>query len=228
MSYRTISSFGNKVSEDKNPLPKIKKAEDKQALIANYKLVVIDIYADWCGPCKIVSPEFNKLFDKYNIPRVCVLAKEDVDLRLSPSVTVVPTFQFFYNGVLDSVITGADITQVETKIIEYLKKVQDEAEKERTTNMLPVPTPTSSKTLERPVVNLPPQLQKQFQYQEPQPPPITAPPSMEENPVVESPSVPMTESQSMNEGFQHAHSLRQQYYEKPAHLPMSLPIRRKM
>jgi thioredoxin 1 len=280
MSYRTISSFGNKNSVDNNHLHKITRKEDKQTLISNYKLVVIDIYADWCSPCKIVSPEFNKLYSKYNIDNVCTLAKENVDLGLSPSVTVVPTFQFFYKGVLDSIITGADITQVEGKIIEMLNKIEEETRKEKASTVAleknPLPPPPTKST----IVNLPPQLQKQFQYQDPtksvkqnntkskvaepvgqSPQYISTLPNLpkfqmsrgsggggassatnNEASVDETPSMTngepqietagetpaQTEVQSVNEGFQHAHNLRQQYNDTaPAHLPMSLPIRRK-
>jgi thioredoxin 1 len=276
MSYRTISSFGNKIQEDKNPLPKITRHEDKNILLNKYKLVVVDVNADWCSPCKIVSPQFNKLYSKYNIDNVCTLAKENVDLGLSPSVTVVPTFQFFYKGVLDSIITGADITQVEAKIIEMLNKIEEETLKEKASTVAieknPLPPPPTKST----IVNLPPQLQKQFQYQDPTKPvkqtntkskgvesigqtsqyistlpnlpkfqmsrgggggvgestttnevsvDETTPSSMTNDETV---TEPPTEIQSVNEGFQHAHNMRQEYYDSaPAHLPMSLPIRRK-
>ena len=94
-SYKKLSTFGEKKSEVDSLLPNILRIEDKTALIQNYKVVVIDVHADWCGPCKIVSPLFSELFKKYNIPGVCILAKENVDLKLSPSIQVVPTFQFF-------------------------------------------------------------------------------------------------------------------------------------
>jgi len=283
MSYRTISSFGNKIQEDKNPLPKITRHEDKNILLNKYKLVVVDVNADWCSPCKIVSPQFNKLYSKYNIDNVCTLAKENVDLGLSPSVTVVPTFQFFYKGNLDSIITGADITQVEAKIIEILNKIEEETRKEKASTVALEKNPLPPRPTKSTIVNLPPQLQKQFQYQDPtksvkqsnskskvtessvgqsqqyistlpnlpkfqmsrggdggdtssattneESVDETTPSSMENGETLSETNgettVP-TELQSVNEGFQHAHNLRQEYYDSaPAHLPMSLPIRRK-
>ena len=203
-SYKKLSAFGEKKSEVDSLLPNILRIEDKTALIQNYKVVVIDVHADWCGPCKIISPLFSELFKKYNIPGVCILAKENVDLKLSPSIQVVPTFQFFLYGQLDSVISGADITLVENKIIELI-------------NFQPTggpPNPPSNPVAPPPIESkVPPQLEPQFQYQQPPPPP--------------PPSSPRSVAQTQNEGFQHAHQSRQQYYEKPAQLPMSLPIRRK-
>jgi len=223
MSYKTISKFGNKEESEPNPLPKINTVPDKQYLASNNKLLVVNIHSHWCGPCKIVSPQFNELYKKYNIPGVCVLATENVDLRLSPSVTVVPTFQYFYNGSLDSVITGADITQVEGKIIQLLQQIQVDTERAKAS----VEAVPNNPPKEKPLVNLPPQLQKQFQYKLPERPTVGTELPSENNGMM---SLPAGESlQSSNEGFQHALNTRHnQYHEAPPQLPMSLPIRRKM
>ncbi len=62
--------------------------------------VVVDAYADWCGPCKMIAPIFSELsnalagkvkFVKFNVDREGPLAK-----RLG--VSAMPTFFFFKNG----------------------------------------------------------------------------------------------------------------------------------
>ena len=205
--YKKLSTFGEKKSESPEVvIPKILKIEDKMHLIQNYKVCVVDVYADWCGPCKIVSPLFSQLFTKYNIPGICILAKENVDLKLSPNIQVVPSFQFFLYGQLDSVISGADITLVENKIIELINS-----------NNPAIPPPPTPETVPPPQP-LPPQLQPNFQYQAPPPPP---PP---QQPMYNNNTMP---SQTQSEGFQHAHSVKQEFYEKPPQLPIQLPIRRK-
>jgi thiol-disulfide isomerase/thioredoxin len=198
--YRKLSTFGEKKIESEVVIPKILKIEDKMYLIQNYKVCVVDVYADWCGPCKIVSPLFSQLFTKYNIPGICILAKENVDLKLSPNIQVVPSFQFFLYGQLESIISGADITLVENKIIELINS---------NSVIPPPPTNPDSSAKEATAAPLPPQLQPQFQYQAP-PPPLTQPPN-----------------QTQSEGFQHAHNTKQEFYEKPPQLPIRLPIRRK-
>lgn len=125
-SYRKLSDIG--YSQQKENYEKIinvtqiKTIEDKQNLMRTNKICVIDVYADWCGPCKLIAPEFERLFQKYNINGVCALAKEDVDLKLSPNVRVVPTIQFFVDSKFDSIITGGDIEAIEKKIQELLKE----------------------------------------------------------------------------------------------------------
>ena len=57
------------------------------------KKVIIDFYADWCGPCKRIAPEFEKLAEKYTD---VVFLKVNVDNseKLSEfySVSALPTF----------------------------------------------------------------------------------------------------------------------------------------
>lgn len=64
------------------------------------KLIIVDFYADWCGPCKrleVVLSEFAQ-----NNPHIFV-AKIDVDestdIVQAMEVTAIPTIIFFYNGI---------------------------------------------------------------------------------------------------------------------------------
>jgi thioredoxin 1 len=128
MSYRKLNELGSsepassvtKKENYKTPsiVPEITTKEDKDSLIVNNRIVVVDVYADWCGPCQTIGPLFANLYDKYN--DVCKLVKENVDLRLSPTVQVVPTFQIFVEGKLKSQITGANLGEVESVIIASL------------------------------------------------------------------------------------------------------------
>ena len=116
-SYKTLAelSGGPKKSQQENytQVPEISSIDDKKALIANNKLVVVDIYASWCGPCQAMIPTYAKLHDKYK--GLAVIVKENVELRLSPSVTVVPTFLIYIDGQLKHQIVN-DIDAVEKVI----------------------------------------------------------------------------------------------------------------
>ena len=218
--YRKLSSFGNKSDEMNEKgesfidIINIKTIQEKKMLIENNKICVFYIYGDWCGPCKIASPLFIELSKKYNISGVCFLAKENVDLRLSPSIQVVPTFEFYFNGKMDSLITGADVTSVEEKIIEFLSFEQ----KEQPSTKQPVEPKNTQED------NQPPQMQKQFQYQY-QPQKEKEKETTQQQQLMSEQFIP---KQSSNEGYQHLNQSRQQHYEKPANLPMPLPIRRKI
>ncbi|MFW9897297.1 MAG: thioredoxin family protein [Candidatus Thorarchaeota archaeon] len=62
--------------------------------------VILDVYTEWCGPCKFVSPILEKLKNEGLIK----LIKEDLDRNRSLgerfSITAIPTLLFFNNGEL--------------------------------------------------------------------------------------------------------------------------------
>jgi thioredoxin 1 len=62
--------------------------------------VILDVYTEWCGPCKFVSPILEKLKNEGLIK----LLKEDLDknrpLGERFNVTAIPTLIFFKNGEL--------------------------------------------------------------------------------------------------------------------------------
>ena len=56
--------------------------------------VLVDFYADWCGPCKMLAPNLEKL--DYNILKVDV--DKFQDLAISYGVMSVPTLILFKGG----------------------------------------------------------------------------------------------------------------------------------
>jgi thioredoxin 1 len=126
MSYRKLSTIGITTKETFDVLvPEIQTAEDKKNMLSAYKICLIDVYADWCGPCKLTAPAFTKMFKNYNLNGVVGLAKENVELGLSRSVQVIPTFQFIVDGKLESVITGADMDTVEEKLVSLIQNLSN-------------------------------------------------------------------------------------------------------
>lgn len=70
--------------------------------------VVADFYADWCGPCQILSPLLTKIAEEYN--GKFILAKINVDSapKLSEKYNVmsIPSVKLFKNGKIKSEFTG--------------------------------------------------------------------------------------------------------------------------
>ena len=121
MSYKKLTDLGKSSRDDekmKDVVPEITTIDDKMSLITNNRLVVVDVFADWCSPCQTSAPLFANLYDNYK--DVCKLVKENVELRLSPTVHVIPTFQIFVEGKLTSQLTGVNLDDVEKKILEHL------------------------------------------------------------------------------------------------------------
>ena len=70
--------------------------------------VLVDFYADWCGPCKMVSPIVDEIADERQDIKVC---KVNVDkaqgLAMRFSVMSIPTLAVFKNGELVRIEAGA-------------------------------------------------------------------------------------------------------------------------
>jgi thioredoxin 1 len=81
----------------------IKVATDstfEDVVLKNDKPVVVDFWAAWCGPCKLVAPEMEKLAAKYE--GAIDIVKVDVDanpgLSRSFNIMSIPTIAFFAPG----------------------------------------------------------------------------------------------------------------------------------
>jgi len=62
--------------------------------------VIIDIYTQWCGPCKYVSPILEKLKDEGLIDLIQVDLDQNRPLGQAFGITAIPTFLFFKDGLL--------------------------------------------------------------------------------------------------------------------------------
>ena len=86
-------------------------------------LLIIDFYATWCGPCKAISPVFDKLSKQHESSTHIIFAQVDVDkakdVAQECGITAMPTFQFFKEGKKVDEVRGADVQQLTTKIGYY-------------------------------------------------------------------------------------------------------------
>lgn len=103
-------------------MQEIKSLSQFNKLKAN-PLLVIDFYATWCGPCKVISPVFDKLAKPHESSTSIIFAKCDVDkakdVAQACNITAMPTFQFFRQGKKVDEVKGADPQQLTTKIGYY-------------------------------------------------------------------------------------------------------------
>ncbi|KAK7943090.1 uncharacterized protein PG986_012203 [Apiospora aurea] len=72
------------------------------ALFKSTTYVVVDFYADWCGPCKQIAPHLEQLAFMYNLPGHFAIAKVNVDhtrdVAAQYGISAMPTFMFFKEG----------------------------------------------------------------------------------------------------------------------------------
>lgn len=77
------------------------KGDEFEKLILESSIVLVDFWADWCGPCKMFGPIFEKSSEKHED---IVFAKVDTEaereLAAAAGISSIPTLMAFRDGVL--------------------------------------------------------------------------------------------------------------------------------
>jgi thioredoxin 1 len=89
----------------------IKHATDdtfEELVLKSDRPVVVDFWAIWCGPCKMVAPELEKLAAKYEGAVDVVKVDVDANPRLSQAFNIlsIPTIAFFRPGAQPMGVAG--------------------------------------------------------------------------------------------------------------------------
>lgn len=74
-----------------------------QKKIQNGEKVVVDFWAKWCGPCKVLKPTFEKVSQSVisegkEVQMYTLDVEENRDLAVSLGIRAVPTIKAFSNG----------------------------------------------------------------------------------------------------------------------------------
>ncbi len=81
--------------------------------------VMVDFWAAWCGPCKMIAPTIEELAEEYNGQmKVCKLNTDDSpDIASQHQIMGIPSLLFFKEGkVIDKIVGAASKKQFKEKI----------------------------------------------------------------------------------------------------------------
>lgn len=99
-------------------------AENFETTISDNEIVLVDFWADWCGPCKRFGPIYEKSSDQH---RDVVYAKLDTDAnqQLSGQLGIegIPTLMAFREGVMVFNQAGALPGPALEQVIDAVKKL---------------------------------------------------------------------------------------------------------
>jgi thioredoxin 1 len=78
-------------------------------VLDNPKPVMVDFWAEWCGPCRMVSPILDEIASEYSdkIDIVKVNVDEEPELAMKYGVTGIPMMAVFQGGAIAKQMVGA-------------------------------------------------------------------------------------------------------------------------
>lgn len=88
---------------------KIQGSTFQDEVVKSAQPVVVDFYADWCGPCKIIEPVIHKLSEEYQGKVKFVKVDTDANQELAAQFGImsIPTVMFFAKGKVEDIVVGA-------------------------------------------------------------------------------------------------------------------------
>lgn len=93
---------------DNSSVIKLDESNFDRELTQDDKTLIVDFWAEWCGPCKMISPLLDEIArEKAGSVKVAkVNIDENQSLSLKYNIRAIPALLFFKNGQLRDQITG--------------------------------------------------------------------------------------------------------------------------
>ena len=86
----------------------VNKTNYQKEVIEAEGTVIVDFYADWCGPCKMIAPILDEIVSEANgeIKLCKVNCDSDGELAMGFGIASIPTLLIYKNGEITSRVVG--------------------------------------------------------------------------------------------------------------------------
>ena len=97
------------------------EANFDKLIASTIKPILVDFYADWCGPCKMLTPILEQLSrDHKDVIVVKINADDNQNLAAKFAIRSIPTMLIFKGGIHKETINGVlNQPQLEAKLNSY-------------------------------------------------------------------------------------------------------------
>jgi thioredoxin 1 len=101
----------------------VTEASFKDDVLDSEKTILVDFWAEWCGPCKAVGPILDEIADEHGdkIEIVKLNVDEHSQVAIDYGITSIPALKIFQNGkVVQTIIGAKPKSELESDLAAYI------------------------------------------------------------------------------------------------------------